>query len=304
MRLWRVLFLIGVAAFARAQSRQVAITIDDLPRGGDHGGRDVAAIRAMTAKLLAPLRGIPVIGFVNAGRVPEIGDGGLQQILAMWTTQGADLGNHSYSHPDLNSTPLERYTADIMRGEPAIEKALGRRPVYFRHPFLHAGPDVEKREGLAKWLASHGYTVAPVTLDNSDWMFAAVYGAALQRKDADLAARVKAAYIPYMESVIAFFEERSREVTGHECAQTLLIHASQLNADSMQDLLQMFRRRGYRFITLQEALQDPAYRMRENYTGNGGFSWIHRWSGFLKMPGRGEPDEPAWIATEFKKLSQ
>jgi len=300
----RVLLLLGAAAFAGAQSRQVAITIDDLPRGGDHGGRDLAAIRAMTKKLLAPLRGIPVIGFVNAGRVPELGDAGLQQILAIWTSHGADLGNHSYSHPDLNTTPLDRYTADIARGEPAIEKALGRRPVYFRHPFLHAGPDIEKRQGLAKWLQAHGYTVAPVTLDDSDWMFAAIYGDALRRKDSALADKVKGAYIPYMESVIAFFEARSKEVTGHECAQTLLIHASQLNADSMPDLLAMFRRRGYRFISLGEALRDPAYRMQENYTGNGGFSWIHRWSGFLGLPGRGEPDEPEWISAGYKKLSQ
>ena len=51
-------------------SRAVAITIDDLPRGGDKGPRDLASIQAMTAKLLAPFaqQKIPVTGFVNAGR--------------------------------------------------------------------------------------------------------------------------------------------------------------------------------------------------------------------------------------------
>jgi hypothetical protein len=228
----------------------------------------------------------------------------LQKVLAQWTAAGATLGNHSYSHPDLNNTPLDTYTADILRGEPAITKALGHRPVYFRHPFLHAGPDDAKREGLARFLAEHGYTVAPVTLDDSDWIFAAVYGDALKRKDAALAAKVKDAYVPYMESIVAFFETRSSEVAGHEVAQTLLIHASQLNADCMPDLLAMFRRRGYRFVSLDEALKDPAYRLQENYSGRGGFSWIHRWSRFLKMPPKAEPDEPAWIAAEYKKLAR
>ena len=296
-------FLLAAGALA-AQSRQVAITIDDLPRGGDGGGRDLPAVRAMTTKLLAPLRGIPVIGFVNAGRVPELGDDGLQEILRLWVANGATLGNHSNSHPDLNTTGLARYTEDILQGEPAVQKALGHRPVYFRHPFLHTGPDAAKRQGLAKFLAEHGYIVAPVTLDNSDWMFAAVYGEALNRKDAALAAKVKAAYEPYMESVVAFFEERSKEVAGHEIAQTLLIHASQLNADCMPDLLAMFRRRGYRFVSLEEALRDPAYRMKEDYTGTGGFSWIHRWSRYLGMPNRGEPDEPEWIAAEYRKLGR
>jgi hypothetical protein len=282
----------------------VAVTIDDLPRGGDGGGRDLASVRAMTQKLLSGLRGVPVIGFVNAGRAGALGDAGLQAILRMWIENGATLGNHSYSHPDLNGTPLDRYTEDILRGEPAVEKALGKKPVYFRHPFLHAGPDVGKREGLARFLAEQGYTVAPVTLDNSDWMFAAVYGEALKRGDGALAAKVKQAYVPYMESVIAFFEQRGKEVAGHDFPQTLLIHASQLNADSMTDLLAMFRRRGYGFVSLDEALRDPAYRMKEDYTGKGGFSWIHRWSRYLGMPPKGEPDEPAWITAEYGKLGR
>ena len=50
-----------------------------------------------------------------------------------------------------------------------------------------------------------------MTLDNSDWLFAAVYGNALQRGDAATARRVREAYIPYMESIFAFFEPRSSE---------------------------------------------------------------------------------------------
>jgi peptidoglycan-N-acetylglucosamine deacetylase len=298
----RFIGLLLLASSAFAQSRQVAITIDDLPRGGDNGGRDLASIRKMTEKLLAPLRGVPLIGFVNAGRAQQLSDAGLQSILKIWLDYGATLGNHSYSHPDLNNVTLERYTSDVLQGEPAITKALGHRPVYFRHPFLHAGNDAAKKRGLSEFLAAHGYTVAPVTFDNSDWMFAAIYGSALGH-DAALAAKVKQAYVPYMESVIAFFEERSKEVVGREFPQTLLIHASQLNADAMPDLLAMFRRRGYAFVSLEEALKDDAYRLPENYVGKGGFSWIHRWSQAKGLPGRGEPDEPGWITEEYQRIT-
>src|SRR5205809_4081022 len=80
--------------------REVAITIDDLPRGGDGGPRDLANIRAMTERLLKPFREqkIPVIGFVNEGRQVEFGPRGLREILDLWLQAGADLGNHSYSH--------------------------------------------------------------------------------------------------------------------------------------------------------------------------------------------------------------
>jgi peptidoglycan/xylan/chitin deacetylase (PgdA/CDA1 family) len=298
------MFRLSILCFALAafgQPRQVAITIDDLPRGGDlPRGRDLAAVRAMTVKLLAPLRGVPVIGFVNGGRAEALGDAGLQTILKIWLDRGATLGNHTWSHPDLNSVPLEEYEADLVRGETPVTQALGHRPVYFRHPFLHAGKDAATRRGLEEFLAAHDYRIAPVTLDNSDWMFAAVYAPALDA-DPALAARVKQAYIPYMESIFAFFEARSVEVVGREFPQTLLIHASQLNADAMPELLGMIRRRGYRFVSLETALRDEAYRLPDEYYGPGGFSWIHRWSKTKGMPPKGEPNEPAWITEAYKK---
>jgi 3-methyladenine DNA glycosylase AlkD/peptidoglycan/xylan/chitin deacetylase (PgdA/CDA1 family) len=297
-----LLLLISLAGFA--QTRQVAITIDDLPRGGDSGdARDLASIRALTTELLDPLRGIPVIGFVNAGPAEQLGAPGLQAILKLWLDAGATLGNHTWSHPDLNTTPLAEYEADLLHGKAAVAQAAGRPPVYFRHPFLHAGKDAATRRGLEEFLAEHHYRIAPVTLDNSDWMFAAVYAPAL-KADPALAARVRETYLAYMDSIFAFFEQRTREVVGRDIPQILLIHASRLNADSMPALLAMMRRRGYQFISLNEALKDPAYSLPDNYYGTGGFSWIHRWSRTKGMPNKGEPDEPGWIAEAYRNLQK
>lgn len=289
-----------MALAASAQTRSVAITIDDLPRGGDSAERDLATLRTLTNELLKPLRGIPVIGFVNAGRAPQLGDAGLQTILKIWLDHGATLGNHTWSHPALNTTPLADYEADILRGEPAVAQALGHAPRYFRHPYLQAGKDAETRRALEKFLTEHHYTIAPVTLDDSDWMFAAVYAPAV-KADPAFSVRIRDAYLAYMESIFAFFEGRSQEVVGREFSQILLIHASQLNADSMPALLAMMRRRGYRFVSLEDALKDPAYSLPNEYSGTGGFSWIHRWSRTMGLPPKGEPDEPGWIAESYRK---
>ena len=72
----------------------------------------------------------------------------------------------------------------------------------------------------------------------------------------------------------------------------------------MPDLLAMMRRRGYRFLALDDALKDAAYRLPDEYFGPGGFSWIHRWSKTKGMPPKGEPDEPGWIAGEYGKLQK
>ena len=305
-----VALLLALACTLGAESvhRQVAITIDDLPLGGgDTSPCTLDNVRRITTKLLRPFaeQKIPVIGFVNAGRCEDLTPQALREILNMWLDAGADLGNHTYSHPDLNNTPLEQYEADILRGEPAIREALAQRGKtlrYFRHPFLRTGLDLATKHALENFLAARGYTIAPVTLDNSDYMFAAVYADALSHHDLKLADKVKSDYIPYMDSIFAFFETRSREVAGHEIAQTLLIHAHQLNADSMPALLRMMRSRGYEFVTLDRALADDGYRLPNEYAGPGGFSWIHRWSITKHMQPKGEPDEPPFIAEAYKKL--
>jgi peptidoglycan/xylan/chitin deacetylase (PgdA/CDA1 family) len=283
-----------------AEGRSVAITIDDLPRGGDGGPRSLGEVKAMTERLLKPFRErrLPVIGFVNEIRQNELGAAGYRQVLDLWLDAGADLGNHSYSHLNINNVPLEEYTADIAKGETILRAALearGKSLRYYRHPFLFTGPTSAIKQGMQAFLDGRGYRVAPVTLDNADYQFAALYTRPEFRD------RVRQSYVPYMESIVAFFETRSVEVVGREFPQVLLIHANELNADLMPELLSMFTRRGYTFVTLDQALADEAYQLPDEYAGRGGFSWIHRWSMTRKMPPKGEPDPPEWVQQSWAK---
>jgi peptidoglycan/xylan/chitin deacetylase (PgdA/CDA1 family) len=290
--------LLLLTAVAAGASREVAITIDDLPRGGDGGDRTFAGIRGMTERLLAPFREgkIPVSGFVHPGRT-ELAAPDVRRILNLWLDAGAELGNHTWSHADLNKMAVADYEQDVLKADaflrPLVE-ARGKKLEFFRYPMLHAGPAAETKRAIAEFLAAHGYRNAPVTFDDSDYMFAALYTRPEYR------ARVRNEYVPYLEAVVAFFEGRSVEVVGREFPQILLLHASELNSRTIPDILAMLRRRGYEFISLDHALQDPAYRLSENYIGNGGFSWIHRWSITKGMPNKGEPDEPDWVRTNFR----
>jgi peptidoglycan-N-acetylglucosamine deacetylase len=299
-RLLALLFVVALqTAPVVAAERSVAITIDDLPRGGDsQTERSLEAVKAMTAKLMAPFREqrIPVVGFVNAGRRVDFGSEGLREVLELWLDAGADLGNHSYSHLNINNVPLADYTADITRGEPLVRAALaarGRTLRYFRHPFLFTGSTPEIKAGMQQFLDAEGYVVAPVTFDNADYMFASLYTRPEYRE------RVRAAYVPYMESVIEAFERASVVLAGREFPQVLLLHANDLNADLMPELLAMLRRRGYELVTLEQALADEVYRLPEDYVGRNGFSWIHRWTRTKSLPITPEPEPPEWVTAAY-----
>jgi peptidoglycan/xylan/chitin deacetylase (PgdA/CDA1 family) len=210
------------------------------------------------------------------------------------------LGNHTYSHRDLNTMPLDEFQADVLRGEVVTRGLLARRGQklrYFRHPFLHVGEELSKRRAFEVFLAKRGYTVAPVTMDNDDFVYAAAYARALGRGQTAVAERIADDYVRYMAEVASFFERTSQRVLGREIPQVLIVHANTLNADRFGAVAEALQRRGYRFIPLAEALKDPAYRLPDAFVGVPSNSWFNHWevtAGRAPVP---TPAPPPWIAT-------
>src|SRR5262249_26847884 len=133
-------------------------------------------------------------------------------ILKLWLDAGFELGNHTFSHPSLQTTPLPVFEEDLIRGETVTRMLLeqkGMKLRYFRHPFLHTGPTLEVRSAFEKFLAGRGYTVAPVTFDDADYMFNTVYLKARRGGDRVLAERISAAYLEHMRTMFDFFEKLS-----------------------------------------------------------------------------------------------
>jgi peptidoglycan/xylan/chitin deacetylase (PgdA/CDA1 family) len=167
-----------------ARAEEVALTFDDLPALSLSPTLGYA--RITTDRLLAGLRRdhIPATGFVNEGKLEGTDRMGRINLLDAWLDAGMDLGNHTYSHVSLTHTPVDAYIADTLKGE-SVTRALlarrGREPRWFRHPYLETGPTIEARQAFEAWLAQHGYRVAPVSMENADWMFALAYDDAVMR---------------------------------------------------------------------------------------------------------------------------
>jgi peptidoglycan-N-acetylglucosamine deacetylase len=71
-----------------------------------------------------------------------------------------------------------------------------------------------------------------------------------------------------------------------------LIHVTRLNAEALPAILDTFAARGYRFVTLREAMANAAYRLPDGAGGRYGPSWITRWARAMnrKIPPGGQPD--------------
>ncbi|HEV3470487.1 MAG TPA: polysaccharide deacetylase family protein [Pyrinomonadaceae bacterium] len=295
----------GQAPAGARAGREVAVTVDDLP--ATHG--DLAKMREITSKLLGAFRrhNVPAVAFVNESRLYVRGEMDERtELLRSWLDAGHELGNHTFSHISIDRNPLAAYREDVIRGETVTRMLLaerGRKLRYFRHTQLRTGPNEEYRRGLSEFLAARGYTVAPVTVDNQEWVFAHAYARAAERGDAEMARRVSSEYLRYMEEVFDFFERLSADFLGYEVKQTLLLHANELNADHFDALAAVLERRGYSFVTLERALTDKAYALPEAQADTG-LSWLHRWMLAKGLKMRPEPREPRWVTELFRAGQQ
>ena len=281
--------------------REVAVTIDDLPTASVLG-QDLSRARRTTRDLVAALvrHRVPAIGFINENKLEDNGKVNPERValLQQWLDAGLELGNHSRSHRDLHVIPLAQFKADVLAGEKTTRPLLaaaGRTLKYFRHPFLHTGRSLAIRTEFEAFLAKHGYRVAPITLDNYDYIFAAAYDRAGARGDTAEQRRIADQYITYMDAVVTYYESQSMALLGRPMRHTLLLHASALNADTFDRLAQQLAARGYRFVSLDRALEDPAYSRKDEYVGPAGLTWLHRWALTEGKKGSffaGEPEVP------------
>jgi peptidoglycan/xylan/chitin deacetylase (PgdA/CDA1 family) len=242
---------------------------------------------------------IPVTGLVGTQTVEQSGDIG-KRSLQLWLDDSFDLGNHSYSHPDFSVISTEQMEAEIDRADSMLRPLLvanGRKLEFFRFPYNHTGETETKHDAVAAFLKGRGYQVATCTIETSDYVFASAYARAVGAKDLATADRIRQEYISYSGIEIDFYAALNRRVLGYEPPEVMLLHDSLLNADAVEDVLALFRSRGYLFVSLAEAQHDPAYAIPDTYITRYGPMWGYRWAQerHLGKLGINEPDPPAWI---------
>jgi len=295
MRVSATLCLFSLSMFA--QARTVAITVDDLPYAG---GAHPPTAEPVNRKLLAAFKThhVPVTGFAIQKTVELFGDAGTR-ILKEWISQGFDLGNHTYSHPDINDLSVEQIEQEIVRGESALGPLMreaGKKVLYFRFPMNHTGDTKVKHDAIAAFLSQRGYRLATCTIDNSDYLFNRAYVRILVSHDDVAARKLRLEYLAYTNAEIDYYAALNKQVFGYEPPQVMLLHDNQLNADVIEQVLTLFEEKQYAFVTLGAAQSDIAYETPATITKFGPM-WGYRWAKErnVKVNGKLEPDPPKWI---------
>lgn len=259
MRLKPFAFSLLLCVGTAAAQQQIAFTWDDLPAHNalPPGVTRLQVINDIIAAIKAAKMPAPY-GFVNAKAVDD--DPNNIRVLQAWRAAGFPLGNHTYSHANLNSTPLETWTTDLLRDEAILKKEMGAADWrWLRYPNLAEGDTPEKRLTARTFLADHRYKIAGVTESFADYAFNAPYARCAAADDQAAVKLVEDAYLKAAADNIEYAHQMSQALYGRDIPYILLMHVGALDARLLPRLVEVYRSHGVQFVSLEQAAKDPFY---------------------------------------------
>lgn len=214
---------------------RIAITFDDLPA---HGPLPPGETRLeVTSKIIAALQTAhvpPTYGFVNG--VAAEGQPDNIAVLQAWRAAGYPLGNHAWSHMNLNQHTLEEFEADVTRNEPLLSKLMeGNSDAWhwFRFPFLAEGDTPEKNAGIRAFLAQRGYKVAAVTMSFGDYMWNDPYARCKAKSDEKAVRSLEDSYLAAADDSITYSRALSHALYNRDIPYVLLMHIGAFDAEML-----------------------------------------------------------------------
>jgi hypothetical protein len=265
---------LGAAAAATAAAPsdgfEVAVTVDDLtvhgplPQGTSWSGIALSYLATLKEHGVAQ-----AWGFVNARRIAE--QPASEAVLDDWRKAGYPLGNHTYSHLGLGQAPsLQAWIDDVKAGEPAVAARMADADWHvLRFPFLDGGGTQARHDGAAAWLKSQGYRIADVSISFDDWAYTDTYARCLAKGDQAAIAAMKAGYLQRVDAAIARTRALSQRVYGRMIPQVLLTHLGAWSAATLPEVMARLDAAGARYVTLEQAQADAAYRAPSPRAGDG-----------------------------------
>jgi len=152
-------------------------------------------------------------------------------------------------------------------------------------------------------LIQHGYRNGHVTIDTSDWYIDNRLKARLQSDPQAALDPYRRFYLQHVWDRATYYDGLARSVFGHSIDHTILLHHRLTTGLFLDDMLSMFRERGWRLVNVEEALATPAFAFQPDTLPAGqSLVWAAaredgRFAASLRYPGEdGEYEAPAMDA--------
>ncbi|WP_396590308.1 polysaccharide deacetylase family protein [Allomuricauda sp. R78024] len=189
-------------------------------------------------------------------------------VIQSWNDNGHLIANHTMNHPNYNS---EKWTSERFMGEfLSNDSLISRYSNYtklFRFPYLKEGNNPEKIKSFRTFMKDMGYRNGHVTIDASDWYIDQRLVARLKKEPKADLTDFRDFYLEHIWDRAQFYEKLSYELNNRHIKHTLLLHHNLAAALFINDLIQMFKDKGWVIVSAKEAYADPIYAETPDYAG-------------------------------------
>jgi peptidoglycan-N-acetylglucosamine deacetylase len=191
------------------------------------------------------------------------------QILKRIYEEGHDIGNHTFTHPDLSEIPSAQLDLELNATQRVLESKLGIRTVLFRPPFVRdIEPETSEQARTLLASAALGYITIGQRIDPLDW----------GRPGVDEIVRRTVSYAKRGGGNVVLLHDG-----GGDRSQTIA---------ALPRIIDQLRADGYRFVTIHELLGLQRNELMPDlvdgrnvvpYVNGIGFSLMRAFNDFLKF---------------------
>jgi len=189
-------------------------------------------------------------------------------LIESWNERGHKIANHTFSHPNFNKKSISviNFQTELLKAD-SIIRNYSNYIKLFRFPYLKEGNTQAKVDSIRCFLKDNGYRNGHVTIDASDWYIDSRLKKRLKRDpDADLNS-FKEYYLSHLYERAMYYENLSHKLTGRHIKHTLLLHHNITASLFLDDLIKMFKSKGWDVISAENAFDDPIYHKVPKHAG-------------------------------------
>lgn len=248
-------------------AQSIAFTFDDGPRLSETPLLSPVARNQALLDTLAKQR-VQAALFVTVANGADRPEG--LALARAWGEAGHDVANHTVTHLDLNNTQvtLQQYKRELLDCDAVIAALPGYRK-WFRFTFLREGNTPEKRDGMRAFLKEQGYRNAYVSLDTSDWRLDAKLREALMKNPRADVQPIKQVYLDHLWQRAHAYRQLAHALQGRDIPQVILLHHNLINALWLDDIIELFKAKGWTIATPEQAFADPVYALQPDRAAAG-----------------------------------
>lgn len=251
---------VGLSLAIGAGAQQIAFTFDDLPAHGPlPPGETRTEVADQVIRALKKAHVPPTYGFVNGVLVQDHPE--TVAVLAAWRAAGNPLGNHTWSHMNLNQHSLQQFEDDTQKNVSLLQLQMkGENWKWFRFPYLAEGDTAAKKMGFRVYLAENGYRIAGVTASFADYEWNEPYARCKEKGDGKAIRWLEKSYLEAAAEDIGYRKAMSERLYNREIPYVLLMHIGAFDARMLPRLLKVYETHGFNFVSLEDAEKDPFYK--------------------------------------------